>query len=194
MAKTRIFTVRFRRRLQGKTDYRKRLKLLSTKDPRLIVRKTLNHIIAQVAEYSQKGDKIIISAHSSELKKLGWKSPTGNIPSAYLLGLLLAKKIKKAGIQRVILDSGLSTSVNGSRIYAVVKGLVESGIKIPHSPEVLPDDSRVSGKHIADYASKLKKEEIEKRFSSYIKNNLDPLKIHSHAAELKQSIIGGKNG
>jgi hypothetical protein len=38
--------------------------------------------------------------------------------------------------------------VKGSRIYAALKGAVDAGLEIPYNPEVLPDDSRISGEHI----------------------------------------------
>ena len=78
------FTVRFRRRREGVTDYRKRLKILKSEKPRLIVRKSLNNVVVQFAEYDMKGDKVMLSAHSKELAKLGWSGNRGNIPAAYL--------------------------------------------------------------------------------------------------------------
>jgi hypothetical protein len=46
------------------------------------------------------------------------------------------------------LDIGLNPPIKGSRIYAALKGVVDSGLDIPHSPDILPDDSRISGEHI----------------------------------------------
>jgi len=34
-----------------------------------------------------------------------------------------------------------------------VKGAIDSGLKIPCSPEVLPHDDRIKGQHIAKYAN-----------------------------------------
>ena len=62
----------FKRKRLGKTDYRKRLKLLLANKSRLVVRKSLKSILAQIVEYGEKGDKIVVSAHSSELKKYGY--------------------------------------------------------------------------------------------------------------------------
>ncbi len=149
-------TVPYRRKREGKTDYKKRLKLLLSHKPRLVIRKSLDNMIAQIVEYDEKGDKILVSAHSSELKKLGWKFSKGNLPAAYLTGLLAGAKAKKKKISEAMLDLGLQTSVRGSRIYACLKGVIDAGIKVPHNPEILPDADRISGKHIADYASKSK--------------------------------------
>jgi len=58
------------------------------------------------------------------------------------------------------LDLGLQKSVKGSSIYAVVKGVIDAGMKINVSKEVLPSEERISGKHIMDYSKKLKEAEI----------------------------------
>ncbi len=149
-------TVPYRRKREGKTDYRRRLKLLLSHKPRLVIRKSLDNVLVQIVEYDEKGDKVVVSAHSNELKKLGWKFGKGNLPAAYLTGLLAGSKAKKKKINEAILDLGLQTSVKGSRIYACLKGVIDAGIEVPHNAEVLPSNDRVSGKHIADYASKSK--------------------------------------
>ena len=41
--------------------------------PRLVVRKGSKKIIAQIVEYSEKGDSVKCGATSSELKKMGWR-------------------------------------------------------------------------------------------------------------------------
>ena len=48
-------------------------------------------------EYHPEGDRVVTYAHSMELKKFGWKKNSGNIPSAYLVGLLLGKRAKEKG-------------------------------------------------------------------------------------------------
>src|SRR3989344_2097585 len=108
MAKSRRFTVRLKRKRKLKTDYKQRLKLIQSKKPRLVIRKSLNNILLQVVEYQEKGDKVIVSAYSKELKKLGWPFHLGNIPSAYLTGFLLGKKSKN--IKNMVLDLGLQRS------------------------------------------------------------------------------------
>ena len=65
------YVVPHKRRREGKTDYRKRLKLLKSKKPRLVVRKSLKHVRAQIIKYSPKGDETLVSATSEELKKFG---------------------------------------------------------------------------------------------------------------------------
>jgi large subunit ribosomal protein L18 len=50
-----------------------------------------------------------------------------------------------------ILDIGLQASSPGSRVYAVLKGIVDSGLEVPHDPSVFPSDERIRGEHIAEY-------------------------------------------
>ncbi|MDP6704490.1 MAG: hypothetical protein QF775_03320, partial [archaeon] len=62
----------FRRRKSNQTDYRKRLSLLKSGKPRLVVRKSLKNIQVQLVNYTDSGDTILASASSTELNKLGW--------------------------------------------------------------------------------------------------------------------------
>jgi large subunit ribosomal protein L18 len=169
MKKGPRYRLQFKRRLEKKTDYRKRLKLLYSKKMRLVVKKSLKHMIAQIIEFDKKGDKIIVSASSQELKKFGWDGPTDNTTAAYLVGLLIGKKALKNKIDSANLDTGLHRNIKGSRVFALLKGVVDAGLSIPHSPDVFPSEERITGKHIADYAENLKKEDEEvykKQFSA----------------------------
>ena len=139
------FKMPFRRRREGKTNYKKRLKLLLSKKPRLVVRKSLKYIRAQIVEFDKKGDKTLASAFSRELKKLGWKYACDNLPAAYLTGLLIGKRALEKGISEAVLDMGLYPSTKGSRIYACVKGALDAGLKIPCSEDVLPSEERIKG-------------------------------------------------
>jgi large subunit ribosomal protein L18 len=65
-----------------------------------------------------------------------------------LTGYLAGLRAKSRGVSGAILDIGLNPPVKGSRIYAALKGAVDAGLEVPHSPDILPDDSRVSGEHI----------------------------------------------
>lgn len=187
------YNVKFRRRLEGRTNYKKRLKLLVSEMPRLVVRKFGNNIIASITEYGSKGDKVIASADSISLRKMGWNYNSGNVPSAYLTGLLAGKKAKEKGINDLILDIGMASSVKGSRIYALLAGVVDSGINIPHDPKILPAKDRITGSHITDYASKIKssKEEYDKVFGSYHKKNIDPMAISKSFEDFRKKLIGG---
>ncbi len=189
--KQKTFNVQFRRKREGKTNYKKRLRLLLAAKPRLVVRTSLKNIIVQIVEYHQQGDKVIISAHSSELDKLGWKFSKGNIPAAYLTGLLVGEKAKEKGLKDVILDIGLTSPVKGSRAFACLKGVVDAGVKVPFSEDILPKEDRIKGSHIAKYAEQLKenKELYSKKFSEYIKLNIDPLQVPIVFDETKNKIL-----
>lgn len=188
----RTYRVQFRRKRSGETNYRKRLKLLLSSKLRLVVRKSLKNIQAQIIEYNPDGDRVTLSVHSRELEKFDWKINKGNMPASYLVGLLIAKKAKKKGIDELILDMGLNKSVKGSRIYTLLKGVVDGGINIAHSDSILPSKERLSGEHIAKYASLLKKDdkEYEKKFSGYIKNKIEPTNLNKYFEEVKKKIMG----
>jgi large subunit ribosomal protein L18 len=151
-----------KRRLEGKTDYRQRLKLLLSKKPRLVVRKSLKYITAQIVEFDEKGDKVIASAHSKNLKKLGWEFACDNLPAAYLTGLMIGKKALEKNVSEAILDIGLYSSTKGNRIYALVKGAIDAGLKIPCDESVFPEEERICGMHIASEKFKKLPEEFKR--------------------------------
>jgi large subunit ribosomal protein L18 len=182
-----------RRRREQRTDYRQRLRLLKSRKPRLVVRASVNSITCQIISHDPKGDRTIVIATSLELRKHGWKGHTGNLPAAYLTGFLCGQKAKKHNVKEAILDTGLHTSVKGSRIYASLKGAIDSGLDIPHSAEALPPDERIKGAHISGYAEALKKEkpqEYERRFSAYLKSSLKPEELAKHFEEIKSKLAG----
>jgi len=146
----------FRRRREGKTNYKKRLKLLLSGKPRLVVRKSLKYINTQIIVFDEKGDRTLVAANSKELKKLGWEYACDNVPAAYLTGLLIGKKALKKGIKEAILDIGLYPSTRGSRLYAVVKGAIDAGLHVPCDEKMFPSEERIRGKHIASYLEKFK--------------------------------------
>lgn len=143
MVQKTTYSMKFRRRKEGKTDYRKRLALLKSKKPRLVIRISGQNVLAQVVKYNPKGDEILLTTKSSEVKKLGFTGHAGNAEAAYLTGMLCAKKAVKAGIKEVVLDIGLHTPVNGSNVFAALKGAVDGGIEVPHSDSCFPPEERV---------------------------------------------------
>jgi large subunit ribosomal protein L18 len=190
MKQNKNYTLEFRRKRQDLTDYRKRLRILTSNKPRLVVRKSLNNIQANIVIYGEKGDVVKASSCSSNLKKFGWAYNTGNLPSAYLVGIMIGKKAKSRKINEAILDIGLNKSIKGSRIYAVLAGALDAGLKIPHSDEILPAKDRITGKHIVDYAKMLKSDDdsFKKQFASSIKNKVDILDMAKKFEEAKSKI------
>ena len=151
MATGSRYFVPYRRRREGKTDYYQRTKLVVADVPRMVVRKTNRHIIIQLVSAEMDGDRTLIAANSSELMQLGYKGSLSNTPAAYLTGLLFAVKARKAQYAEAVLDIGLNRATPGARVFAALKGAVEGGLDIPHGEEILPDDARVKGTHIAAY-------------------------------------------
>jgi large subunit ribosomal protein L18 len=145
------YTLKYRRRREGKTNYKKRISILKSGKRRLVIRKSLTSIYIQLIEFKLEGDRIAASSSGAELKKIGWSHSTGNVPAAYLIGLLAGKKIAKLGIKDAILDIGMQKNISGSRIYAALKGVIDAGVNVPYSKDIIPSEDRIKGKHIADY-------------------------------------------
>ncbi len=142
-----LFDVHFRRRRQGRTNYAKRLSLLKSGLPRLVVRKLNKMILVQLIKYSEKGDETISQASSRELEAFGFVGKR-NVPSAYLTGFLAGKKAAAKGVTNFVADFGLHTASKGGILFAAVKGAVDGGIKTSLGEEMLPSKDRMAGKHI----------------------------------------------
>lgn len=98
--------MKFRRRREGKTDYRQR-KRLCTQDKnkyqspkyRLVVRFTNKFVICQIAYAQIDGDRVLCAASSAELPKYGLKVGLKNYAAAYCTGLLVARRLlEKVGL------------------------------------------------------------------------------------------------
>jgi len=144
------YRVPFRRRREGRTDYRHRARLLRSGKPRAVVRKTLNQTIVQIIEPEAPGDRVIASAASRELRKHGWAPGTGNVPAAYLTGFLAGRRAIGRGVTEAVLDIGLHSPTKGARVFGALKGLLDAGLTIAHSPEILPSAERLRGVHIGE--------------------------------------------
>jgi len=184
--------VQFRRKRERKTDYRQRLKLMRSGKPRLVVRVSLKHVSAQVIRGAQSGDLVIASAHSKELEKLGWKAYTSSIPAAYLVGLLCGFRAHKGNVDECVLDIGMQIPTQGGKIFAVLKGVLDAGVRVPHGEGALPVEERIRGEHIAQYAAKLKsgsESQYKARFSGYLQKGFSPEQLPAHFNQIKQAII-----
>lgn len=190
MAKGPQYNLPFRRRFEGRTHYGKRRKLVSSGRLRLVVRPSNKHLAAQLVEAHITGDHVLASAHSSELKEYGWKGACGNMPAAYLTGLLAGARAMTKGYHEAILDIGLCTKGPGSRIFAAAKGALDAGLIIPHDDKVMPNQDRIQGKHIATYSKAIasQPEAYKKRFSAYVKRKLKPEELTEHFKEVQSKI------
>lgn len=189
MAINRKYTVAYKRKMLGLTDYRARLRLISSRKTRLVVRTSLNNFTAQLVNYDNKGDNVVKSINYKNLREYGWRYHSGNLPSAYLIGLIIGLEAKRLKIKDAVLDIGLNESIKGSSIYAVLKGALDAGLEVPHSKDILPSEDRISGKHIHDYYNLLPQDKKNKQFSEYLKNNVNPLNIIKDFQEVKQKIL-----
>ena len=186
------YRVKLRRIREGKTNYWKRIALLKSGKPRLVVRVFNNSIVVQLIVPGEKGDVVLAQANSRELIRLGWKGHPANTPAGYLLGLLIAKKAREKGIEEAVLDIGFHTPVHGSTVFAVLKGALDGGLHVPHSDVALPSEERVKGVHISTYAKLLKEsnpEKYKRQFSGYLRRGLAPEDLPSHVEEMAQKVM-----
>lgn len=125
------YQVKFRRRREGKTDYRQRHKLITQdknkyKSPkyRLVVRFSNRYVLCQIVFAEIEGDKILCSASSRELVDHGLPVGLKNYTAAYCTGLLCARRLLKQlkldevyeGVDEITGDVE-KTTVNGRTYY-----------------------------------------------------------------------------
>ncbi|KNA10155.1 hypothetical protein SOVF_147080 [Spinacia oleracea] len=96
------FQVKFKRRREGKTDYRARNRLINqdknkynTPKYRFVVRFTNKDVTAQIISASITGDIVLAAAYAHELPRYGLEVGLTNYAAAYCTGLLLARRVLK---------------------------------------------------------------------------------------------------
>jgi large subunit ribosomal protein L18 len=190
MARGSTYRVPLRRRREGKTDYQARKALVLSGKPRLVPRSTIKNVAVQIIIAKPHGDEVLAAAHSRELKKYGWKAPTGNVPAAYLTGLLCGLEAKAKGVTEAILDIGLVAPTRGSKVFAVLGGVLDAGFDVPHEEAKIVQE-RSEGKHIAEYGKSViaDPEFYSAKFSEYLEQKLAPEKLPEHFAKVKADII-----
>ncbi len=193
MARGPRYRVPRKRRMEGKTNYYRRYTMLkSGRDVRLVVRISNKHVVVQFIKFSPKADKTLVGVSSKTLFKFGWRGYPNNTPAVYLVGLIAGLKARKLGVSYAVPDIGLHRPVEGSRVFAAIKGCLDAGIKVPVSDEVLPSEDRICGKHIADYAKMLQsadEELFKSRFSRVLSTGLNILELPKHFNEVKENIV-----
>lgn len=188
MAHGTNYKVAFRRRREGKTDYAARMKLVDYNKSRLVVRVSNAHATVQVIDYAPEGDITVASAVSKQLSQYGYLGATGNISAFYLTAYLCAKRALEAGVENAILDIGLKSPIKGSKIFAALKGAVDAGLGVPHGDFIFPEDERIRGENIAEYAESLNAEEVAKKFSKYFERGLNPKDLPENFDETVKNI------
>ncbi|EMA35768.1 50S ribosomal protein L18P [Halococcus hamelinensis 100A6] len=130
---------------------------------------------------SPDGDETHAGANSADLAEFGWEAPTGNLPSAYLTGLLAGLRAKGNGVNEAVLDIGLNTATPGNKLFAMQEGAIDAGLDVPHNESVFADWERTSGEHIADYA--------ESRDEPLYSGEFDATDLPEHFEETRQTIM-----
>ncbi len=182
-----------RRRRQGVTDYRSRRRAITSHRPLLVVRVSNKNVTAQFVRPTVKGDVVLSSSHSKELAKAGWHGSAKSIPACYLLGLLAGKKALASGVKEAVAYNGLIPFIRGSRVAALLKGVADAGVEVPVGEEAFPDEGRMSGKPIAEYAAKLAAEDKEaysRSFGRLVKGGFRPQDYPAEFEKVKASISG----
>ena len=94
------YQVKFRRRREGKTDYRARKRLVvqdknkyQSPKYRLVVRFSNRYVLCQIVYATIEGDKVLCQANSAELPRYGLKNGLKNYAAAYCTGLLCARRL-----------------------------------------------------------------------------------------------------
>ncbi|KAJ1544977.1 60S ribosomal protein L5, partial [Cladochytrium tenue] len=198
---------------------------------RLVVRITSTDIIAQIIYARIQGDVVLAAAYSHELPKYGVEVGLTNWAAGYATGLLVARRVltllnladKYEGNTNIdgtyyevedvddgprpfkaFLDVGLRRTTTGSRVFAVLKGAVDGGLKVPHSENRFPGwdaqgkslDAEVVhkyiyGGHVADYMRELEEDDEElfkRQFARYIAKDVDADKMEEMYEEAHKKI------
>jgi large subunit ribosomal protein L5e len=133
------FQVKYRRRREGKTDYRARRTMIQqdktkygTPKYRLVVRITNRDIVCQIVHAKIVGDDVIAAAYSHELPAHGIPLGLTNYAAAYATGLLCARRaLTRLGIDQKFLgvESGEATGAfEAARVRSsTTKGGEETG-------------------------------------------------------------------
>jgi len=94
------FQVKYKRRREGKTDYRARKRLVAqdknkynSPKYRLVVRFSNKDVTCQIAYAKIEGDYVLSAAYSHELVKYGMPVGLTNYAATYATGLLLARRV-----------------------------------------------------------------------------------------------------
>lgn len=147
-----------RRRLENKTDYAKRLKLLKSESARIVFRKTNRYIVAQYVTSKEAQDKIEIGITSKNLKEYGWpaefEGSLKSVTASYLTGFLIGKEILKKKLKTPIVDLGMIRVISKNKAFAFLKGVADAGVEVNCPEENFPEEDRITGKHMKKDFSK----------------------------------------
>ncbi|MGC9308387.1 MAG: 50S ribosomal protein L18 [Thermoplasmatota archaeon] len=167
MKSNKRYRMAFKRRHEGKTDYRQRLRLLKSGKPRIVVRRSNKNVRVQFVTYDERGDVVETVATGTHLRDYGWEGSLSNMPACYLAGLLAGKRALANDIAEGVLDIGHHPAIPGSTVFGVLQGVLDAGVDVPHGEEVLPDEKRIYGEHISEAMPEQVKATVEKIEEDY---------------------------
>jgi len=176
-----------RRRRDGKTDYRRRRQLVVGRRPFVTVFVGGKNVLVQIHEAKPQGDLVLVSSHSKQLERMGWRASRKSIPASYLTGYLAGLKAITRGVGETVLYTGVKNFVAGSRVAAAVKGLRDAGLKVLSDPATFPSEERLRGEHVSRYLESIKSPTTQ--FSALVNKGFDAQKFRAHIDELKSTIM-----
>ncbi len=106
----------------------RRIRLLmhgSSERPRLVVRRSINNMYAQIIDDTANKALFSLSSLDKEVKKN--VSSAGNVKAAGLLGEVVARRAKEKGITKIIFDR--AGYLYHGRIKAFAEGLRKGGLE-----------------------------------------------------------------
>jgi len=196
---------------------------------RFVVRQTNTQVICAFVLASLEGDLTIASATSKDLPNFGIKVGLKNASAFYACGLLAARRLlsklkldtafvannkfgEDAGESmterepiEACLDVGLARLTRGRKVMTALKGAIDGGVHIPHSPHQFPGydaakecqvptlhRDRIYGKHVADYMREMQAENVNKyeiHFGDYIKEGIKADNIEAMYTKAFEAII-----
>jgi large subunit ribosomal protein L18 len=192
MTKTSTFRTAFRRRAEGRTNYVKRMAFVKSGKPRAVIRKSTNHMGVQFVTTLNGKDSIMAAAHTKELAQFHYAGHGGNIPAAYLTGLLAGTRMKGKA-ESVIVDLGVQPSIHGTRLYAAVKGIQDAGVSVMVDAVALPKEDRLHGKHVDAYAKHESSKTHARQFSTYSSKKINTAEFSKAVENAKKAILEGGN-
>ncbi|KAJ7953275.1 60S ribosomal protein L5 [Quillaja saponaria] len=185
------FQVKFKRRREGKTDYRARIRLINqdknkynTPKYRFVVRFTNKDIVAQITSASIAGDMVLAAAYAHELPHYGLEVGLTNYAAAYCTGLLLARRVLKKlemddEYEGNVEATGEDFSVEPAETRRPFRALLDVGLLRTTT------GNRIFGALKGALDGGLDIPHSDKRFAGFSKDNkqLDAEKYQSHFSE-----------
>src|SRR3970282_641318 len=113
----------FRRARAKQTPYGKRRALALSRQTLVVPRISGRNVSVPFTQMSIGGDKVLASASSRVLLKVGWKGSRKSLPASYLTGLMAGIRAKEKGVKTAVFYIGFQRFVRGSRLMAGAKGV-----------------------------------------------------------------------